>query len=73
MLASTGGARKFCSYLLPHFQNCDKKTVCYSSSFRMGLAISLVSDVKEKVQYVTCSSNCVLFKLKRKKAMIRKL
>lgn len=31
-----------------------KKNVCNSSSFRMGLAISLVSDVKEKVKFVTC-------------------
>ena len=61
------GTRKFCSCLLPHVQNCGKKTVC-SSSFRMGLAISLVSDVKEKVQYVRCSSNCIMFKLKRKKS-----
>ena len=67
MLASTGGLENFVLICCHMPQNCDKKTVCSSSSFRMGLAISLVSDVKEKVQYVTCSLNCIMFKVKKKK------
>ena len=67
MLNVTWRTRRYCSYLLPRSQNCDEKNVCYYSSFRMGLAISLVSDVKEKVQLVLCRSHCIMYKLKRKK------